>query len=168
MIELLIVRHAIALDRDRAIAEGVSDAERPLTGKGEKRMRRIASALAEQFPAPARLLSSPYWRTRQTTAILADCWPHSPIEICPELAPGGDPLALLQHCESIDGPLVLVGHEPDLSELIGLLLGGQTCSFVQLKKGGAACLSLSRPMRPGEATLHWLMTPKQLLAYTPV
>lgn len=159
---LLIIRHAIALERAEAAAQGLPDSQRALTPKGEERMRRIAATLGKWMPEPATLLSSPYLRTRQTAALLSTQW-QQPFRECKALAPGGDPAALLRQLDKLPGPIVLVGHEPDLSELIGLLLGGQARSVVRLKKGGAALLHLEEPLQPGNAELQWLINPKQLL-----
>ncbi len=162
MKQLLIVRHAIALEREEATAQGLPDSHRPLTRKGEGRMQAIAKQLHTLLPEPASLLCSPYLRTRQTAAILATQWPLFPRD-CQALAPGGDAGELLQQLASLPGPVVLVGHEPDLSEFIGLLLCGQARSFVRLKKGGAALLHLEEPIHPGKAELQWQLNPKQLL-----
>ena len=163
MKQLLLVRHAIALDRDEAMARGISDANRPLTDKGEARMQRIAQVLQQQLPRVGQLLCSPYLRTRQTAAILAEAW-QCTLSSCEALQPGSDPQLLLAQlsCNSMD-PIVLVGHEPDLSELLGLLLCGQPRSFVRMKKGGAALLRLDDKPSPGSAELQWQMNPKQLL-----
>lgn len=162
MKSLLIVRHAIAYDRLDAAAEGMPDHARPLTNKGEAKMRRIAQRLAELLPKPASLLSSPYLRTRQTASILARQWGVS-AEDCADLQPDGNPYLILKSLQNTAGPVVIVGHEPDLSELIGLLLCGQASSLVRLKKGGAALLHLEEPIETGKAQLQWHMNPKQLL-----
>ena len=164
MKELLLVRHAIALDRADAAASGLRDADRPLTNKGRGKMQQIALALQEILPAPALLLSSPYLRTRQTATVLAEHW-HRPVQANEHLAPGGNLESLLVQLADhrANGLIVLVGHEPDLSEFIGLLLCGKQHSFVRMKKGGAALLRLDEPLRPGCGELQWLMPPKQLL-----
>ena len=56
----------------------------------------------------------------------------------------------------------MVGHEPDFSELISLLVTGQTGASVALKKGGLAKLEIEK-IRDGKcATLAWLLTPTQM------
>jgi phosphohistidine phosphatase len=169
MIPLLLVRHAIALDRDEAASRGVQDPDRPLTAKGAKKMQAIAAALHTLVPTPALLLSSPFLRTRQTATILGERW-DCPVRLEDTLAPGGDILHHLQQlvctqtATNETRPIVLIGHEPDLSELAGLLLFGEARSAMQLKKGGAALLGIHVPLTPGSAILQWLMTPKSLLA----
>ncbi len=59
--------------------------------------------------------------------------------------------------------VLLVGHEPTLSDLIGLLMGGREAS-IRLRPGSIARLSAPE-LRPGPcAELEWLLTPKQLAA----
>jgi phosphohistidine phosphatase len=55
---------------------------------------------------------------------------------------------------SADGRLLLVGHEPDLSGVVGELTGGR----VDLKKGGLAVLRLEGP----SAELALLLRPREL------
>jgi phosphohistidine phosphatase len=160
---LLLVRHAIAQDRDEAAAQGIADPQRPLTDKGAAKMHRISRALHQLLPAPTRLLCSPTLRTRQTAAILSEQWSCATIA-SDTLAPGGDAMALLDQLNEDPGPIVLVGHEPDLSELMGLLLCARQIGFIRIKKGGAALLELEEPLAPGKAELQWLLSPKQLLA----
>ena len=57
----------------------------------------------------------------------------------------------------------MVGHEPDLSELVSLLLTARAdAAAIHMKKGGVACLLLEGGVRPGSAQLRWLVTPKIL------
>jgi len=54
-----------------------------------------------------------------------------------------------------DGRLLLVGHEPDLSSVIGALTGG----LVDLKKGGLAVVRLEG----GRGELAVVMRPRELV-----
>ena len=57
----------------------------------------------------------------------------------------------------------LVGHEPGLSELASYLLTRSAGNVeIEMKKGGAAMLSLEGVPQPGAALLRWLLTPKVL------
>lgn len=168
MPQLLIVRHAIAEERGAAARLGHTDAERPLTTKGMKRMRAIAAGLARQVPAPASILSSPLLRAQQTAEILDTAFPAVSLTIEPGLSPNSSLtqlVAKLNH-QLREGTCILVGHEPELSSLISLLLFGEESAAIQLKKGGAALLDFPNRIACGEATLLWLMTPRQLRALT--
>jgi phosphohistidine phosphatase len=56
--------------------------------------------------------------------------------------------------------LALVGHEPHLSSLVGILAAERAKLDITLKKGGVCYLS-AHDLRPREhcATLEWLLTP---------
>ena len=58
--------------------------------------------------------------------------------------------------------VLLVGHEPDLSGLISLLVAGDTASAVVMKKGGLCKLSTESLKHGRCAALAWLLTPKQM------
>src|ERR1700693_4957640 len=91
--ELLIVRHAIALERDRE--RWRDDGVRPLSPAGIKQSRKAAAGLKEFSRAPDRVLTSPLVRARQTAQILTDVagWPQA--EEVPELSPGAPAQAAL-------------------------------------------------------------------------
>ncbi len=85
--ELLIVRHAIAFERDPR--RWPDDGERPLSSQGVDRAKKAAAGMKQLVRSPARVLVSPLVRARQTAAILTDVagWPRA--TTCAELAPGG-------------------------------------------------------------------------------
>jgi phosphohistidine phosphatase SixA len=88
-------------------------------------------------------------------------------ELWPELDSGRPALPIFSRLRiraRPDRTVVIVGHEPALSEFIGLALTGETVAFAHLTKGGAACLEFPRSVRPGSARLLWLLTRKQLAA----
>ncbi|HEY9148691.1 MAG TPA: histidine phosphatase family protein [Gammaproteobacteria bacterium] len=162
--QLLVLRHAIALEREKAAAQGMSDGERPLTDKGRRRMEQAASALGSLFDRPALLLSSPLLRARQSAEILAAHYRNPTLLMSHELAPDQPPQRLLKALQKQQpaGQLVIIGHEPQLSTLIALLLCGESHPFITLKKGGAALLEFAQGIDSGSATLSWLLQPKQL------
>lgn len=167
MPELLILRHAIAIDRDEAAALGLSDAERPLTDKGQRRMGQIAAGIHRLSERPALILSSPLLRARQTAEILATRYNSCTLDIIEELVPGASLQQLIKvlQKQQLTGPLVVVGHEPDLSSLAGLLLCNSETGFIQLKKGGAALLHFEHRIDSGAGVLQWLLPPRMLRQY---
>ena len=82
-----------------------------------------------------------------------------------ELQPGGNMPKLIQRILTLKPPpenILLVGHEPDLSNLIFWLVTGKTGAGFALKKSGLAKLKIKK-LRAGKcATLAWLLTPAQL------
>src|SRR5215472_5848349 len=138
--ELLIVRHAIAFERDAR--RWPDDAERPLSPQGAARARKAAAGLKQLTRAPGRALVSPLVRARQTAAILTEVagWPRATVR--PELAPGGSPEALLVVLKRMpETRIAVVGHEPGLGRLVAVSLAGSAGpqSF-RFRKMGAALL----------------------------
>jgi phosphohistidine phosphatase len=162
--DLLIVRHAIAFDRDSN--RWRDDAERPLTPAGMRRARKAAAGLKKFAKRPDRLLTSPLVRARQTARILTEVagWPAA--EETQNLAPGEPALALLGLLSQGRSKLTaVVGHQPDLGHLLGAcLLGGAGVLPIEMKKNAVACVSFSGRPRAGHAALAWLATPKMLRA----
>src|SRR5882757_963149 len=162
--DLLIVRHAIAFDRDRH--RWHEDAARPLSPAGIRRARKAAAGLKKLTPRPGRLLTSPLVRATQTARILTDVagWPAA--KEMPELSPGEPALAVLELLGQDRGKLTaVVGHQPELGHLLGAcLLGGGGVLPIEMKKNAVACVSFSGRPRAGHAALIWLATPKMLRA----
>jgi phosphohistidine phosphatase len=162
---LYLLRHGIAVDRDPIGFP--DDASRPLTLKGEERIRMICSALKSLELVFDGILSSPYRRASQTAEIVAGVLgARKRLEFRDELTPDGDPKALLRYISRLRPArenVLLVGHEPNLSGLISVLISGGPGSAIGLKKGGLAKLEIETELRHARcATLSWLMTPKQL------
>jgi phosphohistidine phosphatase len=162
--DLLIVRHAIACDRDPH--RWREDAERPLSPAGIRRARKAAAGLKQLVGRPQRLLTSPLVRAKQTAQILTEvaAWPES--EEVPELAPGEPALALLALLAKDRGKLTaVVGHQPGLGQLLGAcLLGGGGALPIEMKKNAVACVSFDGRAHAGHAALRWLATPRMLRA----
>jgi phosphohistidine phosphatase len=142
--ELLLFRHGIAAERAKpsadASADLKADGERPLTAAGLSRSRAVADQLLRLGLGADRLLSSPLVRARQTAEIAVAAGLASRLELDGALAPGGDPLPLV--LASSCSRLMLVGHEPDLSQLACRLLGAPA-GAIQLKKAGLALIVLT-------------------------
>lgn len=157
---IYIIRHAIAVDE--ATSDYESDSERPLTDKGRKKMRQIAKALRHLGVEFDLILSSPYTRACETAEILADVFKmKKKIAFSDNLIPLGNPELLIGEINekySLDS-LALVGHEPHLSTLVGLLTAENGKLEITLKKGGVCYLSADDLHHTSHATLEWLLTP---------
>jgi len=163
--ELLIVRHAIAFERDRH--RWRDDGARPLSPAGTRRARKAASGLKEFSKVPDRLLTSPLVRAVQTARILTEVagWPQAEERM--ELSPGQTALALLTLLGKDRSKLVaVVGHQPGLGALLtACLLGDGAVLPVEMKKNAVACVSFEGSPRPGHAALKWLATPRMLRGF---
>ena len=58
--------------------------------------------------------------------------------------------------------VAIVGHEPDLSQLVCALLAGSNGPFLELRKGAACLLEFPGAIGKGAATLDWFLGPKHL------
>jgi phosphohistidine phosphatase len=157
---LLLVRHAIAEERGPAWPD---DTVRPLTQKGEVRMREIARRLKALGETSDVVISSPLKRAKDTALILMREWSKSSdVEEVDELAPGHTPAQTIKAvaAEATADRIALVGHEPDLGQFAAWLIGAK--QPVPFKKGGAARIDLESLSRPREGRLIWLATPRLL------
>lgn len=163
MIELLVVRHAIAEDREEFAATGQSDDLRPLTKRGRERMENGARGLVALLEPPQFLATSPYTRAAETAAILANAF--GGIEPTPlgALTPDGSAteLATWIRERGPDARVAIVGHEPALSAFVSQLLGVKG-SALQLKKGAAVLLSVAPSVAAGSGVLIWALAPSHL------
>lgn len=164
--DLLVIRHAPAEDRERFARSGRPDDARPLTDRGRMKMARAAGGLAAVLPAIDVLATSPFTRAVETAQIVAKRYDGLAPETLGTLASGGQRTNLLPWLRKRRGAAVVavVGHAPDLDELAAWLLTGDPEPRFQLKKGGACLLRFEGAPDPGAATLRWLLTPALLRA----
>lgn len=161
--KLVIIRHGDAGNREEWKAEGRDDRLRPLTPEGRKEMRRVAPGLARLVPSIDVLATSPLIRAAETAAIVAREYDTETVTL-EALEPDRDPKEIVDWLrqQPLDQTVGLVGHEPQLSTLIGYLLANTRESFVDLKKGGACQLDLPGAPKAGKGILEWLLPPREL------
>jgi len=160
--EIYILRHGIAAERGTPGYK--KDSDRRLTDEGEEKMHQIAGAMLAMELKFDLILSSSYERAARTAQIVADELGED-VRFTKFLEPEANPLALIgQINDEKPQRVLLVGHEPDLSRLISLLISGGTDATIEMKKGGI-CKMTAEKLSFGQcATLNWLLTPKQLRA----
>jgi len=161
---LFLLRHGLAVERDEF--DFARDEFRPLTPKGKKQLSHVAAAMRALELDFELVLSSPLVRARQTAEIIAaELKLQKRLVFTDELKPGGDAKKLVQKIaglKKVPENVLLVGHEPDFSELISLLVTGSHGGGFALKKGGLAKLEIEK-LRAGKcAILAWLLTPAQM------
>jgi phosphohistidine phosphatase len=157
MLTLYILRHA------EAEPEANSDAERELTPKGRDQAKKMGRFCREQEIFPELLLTSPLVRAEQTAKLVwKELGEKTKLEIASFLSAGMQPEAALTHIGKLSSrdSLMLVGHEPDLSQFIAAVIGGGL-DHIRLRKAGLAKLTLPEA-KPGVGTLEFLLTPKLL------
>jgi phosphohistidine phosphatase len=162
--EVLIVRHAIACERNPK--RWPDDADRPLSPQGVVRARQAAAGIKRLVPHPLHVLSSPFLRARQTAAILTKFagWPRA--VDCRQLMPDTGVETLLSVLAGMQAPrIALVGHEPELGQLLEKCLSGDAGGAAfKLRKMGLARLAFHGRVRPGRGQLVCLLPPKALRA----
>jgi phosphohistidine phosphatase len=164
MSRLYLLRHGIAEDR----GTGLPDAERRLTPKGEKRVAQVADGLRRLEIEPGKIVTSPLPRARRTAEIVADALGATDrLENADILRAGTSAGSIREWLRGQKEPtLMLVGHNPDLTDLLGLLLGISVLSLpFDLKKGGVASL-IADSGNGSTHQLHWLATPKLIRRLT--
>jgi phosphohistidine phosphatase len=166
---LLIIRHAIAMEREDFHKTNTDDEQRPLILEGIKKMRKNVIGLRRVVPYIKVMYSSPLVRAEQTAKIVADEYEEIPVEICKHLKPESDPADLLEvvkeaakkfsNAEKETSVLAVVGHEPHLSELIGYLVTGKRAPLFELRKGGACLINFESDIAAGKGQLEWVLKP---------
>lgn len=164
--EVIIVRHSIALDSDKAHQSGLSDGERPLTRPGNQCARNMACGLRLLLQGrPVNvMLTSPLLRARQTAAIVAGYLGDPPVDEVDALIPSTtmDAIDTELHRHFGEPRIMLVGHEPSLSNWLAWSLTRRHDRFAMLRTAGAALLDFPGAPEGGTGTLHWLLTAEQL------
>lgn len=141
------------------------DSLRPLTLEGKKQLKKISKALKKMDLEFALILSSPFERAKATAEIVADKLKlKKRLKFSGELKSEGDPEKLIAEINRLKPSpknLLLVGHEPYLSEFISQLVSGGEMGM-DFKKAGLCKLRVERLNFGRCAKLCWLLTPKQM------
>jgi phosphohistidine phosphatase len=157
-VKLYLIRHATASD----IAP--SDAERELTKEGREESRILGVALLKAGTKPEQILSSPLARARQTAEIIArELNFQNEVAIFDELCNGCSLANLLRAVKTFEPvrEVILVGHNPSLTEHLAELIGSDNPVALSMGKGSVACVELAA-LRPGQGELRWFLRQKQL------
>ncbi|HTY15197.1 MAG TPA: phosphohistidine phosphatase SixA [Methanoregulaceae archaeon] len=143
---------------------GDDDSSRSLTDKGRIEIEEIAQWLKYREISFDSIATSPLERARETGAIIAaGLGQELTCETWPSLSTGGDPEAICRDIRDHSGmfSLLLVGHEPTLSSLIGLMISGNSNAGIMMAKGGLARIrNVQEEADIVRGDLQWLLTPK--------
>jgi len=159
--DLLILRHGEAGRGSKNLA---SDFKRSLTVEGKQEIVKIANGLKSLDVKIDHVLTSPLLRATETAEIVAKSLKYKgKIEETNFLKPEGNRLELYSVLSRFkqDSVVLVVGHEPYLSEMIGEAISQVGCR-IDLKKTGLARVRVMQTLPKIKGELRWLLTPKQL------
>ncbi len=141
--ELLLLRHATAVSS----FDVASDYKRALTAHGEIEAESIARWVYAEQVAPDKVISSPAQRAKQTTELLCAelGFPTRHVQWVDGIyeASCEDLVKILTTCDAEISPILLVGHNPGLEQLVDYLLGSDCYGRVRLAPATLAHLSLT-------------------------
>jgi len=150
--DLFLLRHGEAEPR------AASDAERHLTGRGEKEVQAVIESRQAELAGVKLIVTSPYRRALQTAKIAAQVLGFSQeLLVTEQLEPGGKPRALLDFIDALEvESVLLVTHQPLVGNVLSLLSGDN----VWLGTGTANLVALqAEALAPGFADVRWAQTP---------
>jgi phosphohistidine phosphatase len=155
---IYFVRHASA---GQSKTNPTQDARRPLDKEGIEQATMMGRVLASDGVQVDEVISSPLKRATQTAVLVAnEIGFDGKIIYSPILSKESDfeqfRLLIKKHTDR--DAIMLVGHNPSLSQYLSLLLSaGATDRATELKKGAVARVELDGR---GRAVLHWCLTPR--------
>ncbi|MFN8847646.1 MAG: SixA phosphatase family protein [Bdellovibrionales bacterium] len=171
MIQLVLIRHSVALEREEFQKKTkLDDAFRPLTMKGRRRLEKVSRMMKKRWVKQFdMIITSPYTRAKQSAQIISQVYDEQKIVESAELVPQSPPQAFVKWMRSQNfkgNTLAIVGHEPNLSLLATYLLAGNEYAFLEFKKAGLMCLEIDmvKSLGPSSAQLQWLIAPKMVLS----
>ncbi|MGZ6126468.1 MAG: phosphohistidine phosphatase SixA [Myxococcales bacterium] len=160
MIRVYLVRHGIAVDP----LPGQPDESRPLTAKGRRRFRRAARAFARLGEEVGELFTSPLVRAVQTAEILARALEQDEVSVLEELrsgAPVPDLIAALRSRIADGGGVALVGHDPQMSQLVVALARLAQAEAAQVEFGKGAVVRIDVDAFPPKKSVpRWHLKPR--------
>jgi len=169
LVGIYLMRHGIAADLG---AGGViRDEDRPLTPDGRVKMQQAAEGMRQLDLKFNLIFTSPLLRARQTAEVVADILElQHKLKIIESLAPGRSLVgASAGHAELFIeigaysfNRVLLVGHQPDLSELASFLLTANRNLNIEFKKGGLCAIEVTAVPPRGPGLLRWTLTPRHL------
>ena len=154
---LYILRHA------EAEAKIVSDYERRLTTHGHEQAKSIGRFFSEHKIFPEIILTSPVVRAKQTAEEVFAVLKKGELIEVPWMVCGMDPNVAFEELRTYKNfkSVMIVGHEPDLSCLIAMLLGLKNAASLDVKKASLTMVEM-KEFSFGAGILKWSLPPELL------
>jgi phosphohistidine phosphatase len=156
---IYFLRHANA--GSKHFSDATKDEKRPIDKLGEEQSHDVGRALAAIGVAVNVIISSPLTRAMQTAGIVSQELGHEEkLVIDAALRPEAtfDQFKALLNRYKDATAIMVVGHDPSMTEFVNRVLsGGAPLAAIEMKKGGVAKVEkeIRRP-----AILRWCMPPK--------
>lgn len=156
---IYFLRHANA--GSKHFSNPAEDEKRPIDKLGEGQSHDVGHALASIGVIANVIISSPLTRAVQTAAIVSQELGHEDRVVLDDAL---RPEATFEHFKALlnrykdQAAIMVVGHDPSMTEFVNRVLsGGRPLAVIEMKKGGVAKveIELRRP-----AVLKWCMPPK--------
>jgi phosphohistidine phosphatase len=156
---LYFLRHASAGEH---VANLKKDEKRALDKEGIEQCGYIGRALMALNAQVDTVVSSPLKRCTQTASLVGnELGYEGKLQLDNGLRPGAglaDFRKLLEKYSKLEA-IMVVGHNPNLSQFLGAVISDSGCeAAIELKKGAVAKVE----MRRSSGTLLWCVTPKVL------
>ena len=156
---LYFLRHAAAGEH---FANPRKDEKRALDNEGIEQCGYIGRALMALNAQVDTIVSSPLKRCTQTASLVGnELGYEGKLQLDNGLRPGAglaDFRKLLEKYSRLEA-IMVVGHNPNLSQFLGAVISDSGCeAAIELKKGAVAKVE----MRRSSGTLLWCVTPKLL------
>jgi len=154
--DLYVLRHASI-----GIRHDSSDVKRTLDQEGKQLCMLVGSYLNAMNVRFDLIASSPFTRARQTASLVGtEVRYERNIQVSEALSPGATIAVLQQYVDSFDRyqNVLIVGHNPNLAQFLGSLIGTPGRASIRMRKGTIARVDCTR--RPG--VLNWLVDPHVL------
>lgn len=162
------MKHITILRHGQATQDpGFEDFDRPLTSKGRNQIPRLTAFVERTKVKPDWIISSPARRAKETAELLVEGLNFSRPIVWKQGAYLASPVALLEilrETPDVAEHLVIVGHNPGISDLAaGLCTGGDFRLKMQMPTGAVAVLAAQivqwRQLRWGCADLLAYVSP---------
>jgi phosphohistidine phosphatase len=155
---VLLLRHGIAEPHGTR-----PDELRELTDEGRRKTKEIAAAISSIFPVAERIISSPLRRCVETAQFVQKAYDGElAVMVDGSLRPEADSGEAVRMIRGAGyEKLIVVGHEPNLTETMLELTNMRAEAGIELKKGGCY---LVRVDDSGGGTLEWILPPRVLRA----
>jgi phosphohistidine phosphatase len=156
---IYFLRHASA---GQSVANPKKDEKRPLDKEGIEQCGMVGRALSAMDVQVDTIISSPLKRAAQTASLVGNELSYEgKLQFDDALRPGAtiaDFRRMLEKYIRLEA-IMVVGHNPNLSEFLGRIVGdGGRAAHVDLRKGAVAKVEMGR----GAGTMQWCITPKIL------